>query len=128
MKEMIYKEDCTLELLEYNSYKGFNYAVISIGIFPTAYVEIPKDHPYYLKPHTECDIKCHGGLMFSGKLKKDFDLPSNTYWLGWYYGHYEDLLGSDLQFRDISAGIAYTTKDIVNECEIVIDQLLEVTK
>lgn len=41
MKEMIYKETWSKELLEYNTYKGYNYAVVSQGVIPCGYVEIP---------------------------------------------------------------------------------------
>lgn len=42
MKKMVYKQDWNSELLEYNTYKGYNYAVVSQGVFPCGYVEIPK--------------------------------------------------------------------------------------
>lgn len=58
MKEMVYKYDWDSELLEYNTYKGYHYAVVSQGVFPCGYVEIPKDHPYYQKPYGKCDICC----------------------------------------------------------------------
>jgi len=91
MKEMVYKYNWDSELLEYNTYKGYHYAVVSQGVFPCGYVEIPKDHPYYQKPYGKCDICCHGGLTFGDQLGDHLGLPTNTYWLGWDYGHYGDL-------------------------------------
>ncbi len=123
MKEMVYKHDWNSELLEYNTYKGYNYAVVSQGVFPCGYVEIPKDHPYYQKSYGECDISCHGGLTFSGQLGDHLNLPTNTFWLGWDYGHYGDLMGFDLKFHGIGFGNAYTTEDVVCECKKVIEQL-----
>lgn len=123
MKEMEYKSKWEQDVLEYNTYKGYNYAVISQGAFPCGYVEIPSNHPYYNKEYGECDILCHGGLTFSGKLREDLNLPTNTFWLGWDYGHCGDLCGIELMFGGIAFGSAYTTQDVVDECHYVIDQL-----
>lgn len=123
MKEMVYKHDWNSSLLEYNTYKGYNYAVVSQGVFPCGYVEIPESHPYYKKEYMKCNIRCHGGLTFSGKLNEELGLPTNTFWLGWDYGYYGDLLGYDFLLKDIAIGNAYTTEDVVYECKKVIDQL-----
>lgn len=123
MKEMVYKHDWGSELLEYNTYKGYHYAVVSQGAFPCGYVEIPSDHPYYHKSYGDCDILCHGGLTFSGRLGDYLGLPTNTFWLGWDYGHWGDLVGFDLKFHGIGFGKAYTTEDVVLECQRVIEQL-----
>lgn len=122
-KEMIYKDHCSPELLEYNTYKGYNYAVISQGYIPCGYVEIPQEHPYYNKNYYECDIQVHGGLTFCGRLNSNLGLPTNTFWLGWDYGHYGDLMGFDFLYGHIAFGKAYTTQDIINDCHSVIDQL-----
>lgn len=123
MKEMIYKETWSQELLEYNTYKGYNYAVVSQGVIPCGYVEIPSTHPYFEKDYMECDIYCHGGLTFAGKLNDDLNLPTNTFWLGWDYGHYGDLMGFMFLYSNVVTGNGYTTEDVVQECHDVIDQL-----
>ena len=123
MKEMIYKETWSQELLEYNTYKGYNYVVISQGVFPCGYVEIPKDHPCYGIDFHKSNILCHGGLTFSGKLADSLNLPTNTFWLGWDYGHYGDLMGYMFSYSNIVTGHGYTTEDVVQECHNVIDQL-----
>ena len=126
MKEMVYKEDWQAEVLEYNSYKGYNYAVISQGVFPCGYVEIPQKHPYYNIDYDRLPyIECHGGLTFSGKLSPLLNLPTNTFWIGWDYGHWLDLCGYDLKYGNGRAfGIAYKTEDVVRECINVINQLI----
>lgn len=123
MKEMVYKKQRELVLLEYNNYKGYNYAVVSQGTHPCGYVEIPSKHPYYKKRYNDCDILCHGGLTFSGKLSDELALPSNTFWLGWDYAHYGDLCGYDFLFGFMVNGKVYSTTDVVQECRYVIDQL-----
>ena len=122
-KEMIYIDHFESSLLEYNTYKGYNYAVVSQGAFPCGYVEIPPTHPYYGADYMRCDIQCHGGLTFGGKLSDDLKLPTNTFWLGWDYGHVDDLCGLEFRFFNMAFGKAYTTEDVIIECRSVIEQL-----
>ena len=123
MKEMVYKTTWQQELLEYNTYKGYNYAVVSQGVIPCGYVEIPPNHPYFGRNYDKCNIYCHGGLTFAGKLNDNLTLPTNTYWLGWDYGHCGDLAGYMFAYSDVVTGKGYTTEDVIKECHYVIDQL-----
>lgn len=120
MKEMIYKDTWEQSLLEYGSYKGYHYCVVSQGVFPCGYVELSPDHAYFKQDNA---IICHGGITFHGHLSDDLGLPSNTFWIGWDYGHAGDLLGFDFSFRTVAYGNGYTTEDVVAECHNVIDQL-----
>ena len=123
MKEMVYKTTWQQELLEYNTYKGYNYAVVSQGVIPCGYVEIPPNHPYFGRNYDKCNIYCHGGLTFAGKLNDNLNLPTNTFWLGWDYGRCGDLAGYMFAYSDVVTGKGYTTEDVIKECHYVIDQL-----
>lgn len=121
MKEMIYQKTWGHSLLDYGTYRGYNYCVISQGVFPCGYVEIPQDHPY--RTNHDAHIYCHGAITFHGRLSDDLGLPTNTYWIGWDYGHYGDLCGYEFMFLPYAYGHAYTTQDVIDECYNVINQL-----
>ena len=62
MKEMVYKsERCDAELLACDTYKGFDYYVVSRGMHPCAYVDIK----HYDKAINAKTINCHGGITYS---------------------------------------------------------------
>lgn len=53
MKEMIYKgsvenEQKVIDMLDEGIYKGFHYVIVSYGIHPCAYIEIPEGHKLYM--------------------------------------------------------------------------------
>ena len=131
MKEMIYKNsEKWTELLHNGKYKGYNFCIYSYGIHPCAYVEIPKDHPWYGKQYYEDfiydKIVCHGGLTFSDYLSKENEEKglNGKWFIGWDYAHagdyegYNEMFGFDLQDKK------WTTEEIFEEVKNVIDQLV----
>ena len=125
MREMEYVPYNGSNVLYKGKYKGFKYFIISYGTHPCAYVEIPKNHPYYGKCYDEItdDVAVHGGFTYSadGLL-----LLENTWILGWDYAHYGDYycFSNGLKhlnhFKDEKR---WTTEEIREECRHVIDQL-----
>ena len=65
MKEMIYKDMSTPEILDEGHYKQYHYAIVSLGSHPCAYVELPENHQFYEKFYDDIPIECHGGLTYS---------------------------------------------------------------
>lgn len=65
MKEMKYQISRKREILDNGKYLGYEYFIMSFGVFPAAYVKIPKKHPYFGKNYNLMDIYVHGGLTYS---------------------------------------------------------------
>lgn len=115
---------CNKELLRGN-YRGFEYRIMDLGTHPTAYVKIPRNHPYYKKDwsNDNIDIEVHGGITYSRNyLTCEADHLSG-WWIGWDYAHYGDHLG----WEDYN-GKRWTTMEILNDVKYVIDQCVEVIK
>lgn len=143
MKEMIYKPETdglAPEILHEGDYKGYHFLIVSYGIHPCAYVEIPKGHPWYGKDYcywndeVEEDISniidCHGGLTYSGNLRHVLG-ESDRWFLGWDYAHVGDFEGMYLDTRlsgiDFSAFLhdkKWTTEEIYAEVCNVIEQIV----
>lgn len=128
MREMIYSMDAKKEILDEGIYKDFHYVILNLGWHPTAYVEIPKTHPYYGKDYDECDISCHGGLTYSGNAhwQKEDD---GKFYLGWDYAHCGDYSGIRIKWEGTELqdyGRHWTTVEILEEVEDVIEQLKEI--
>lgn len=116
MKEMIYKIKREFEILANGKYKDFEFAIISLGTHPCAYVKIPKGHKYYEVHYGNIPyIKCNGGLTFSEHQTFGESLG---YWIGWDYTHCDD-------YNPIVAvsGYKWTTEEIFEEVKEVIKQL-----
>lgn len=126
IKEMVYESQMHKEdLLACDTYKGFNYKVVSYGQHPCCYVEIPEGHKLYRKDYNdkECvDIDCHGGLTFTDF--RDFG-DGEKYYIGWDYAHIDDYAGYYTLFPEMSSLKKWTTEEMINECKKVIDQIQE---
>ena len=113
------------ELLR-GEYRGFEYRILDLGTHPTAYVKLPRNHPYYKKDwsNPNIDIEVHGGLTYSRNyLTCEADHLSG-WWIGWDYAHYGDHLG----WEDYYNGKRWTTEEILKDVTYVIDQCVEVIK
>ena len=127
-KEMIYKTGRTVELLYNDIYKNYHYYILSLGTHPTAYVELTKNHKYFNKDYMDIDeIECHGGLTYSNsKLKIGINrIMEGNWFIGWDYAHYDDYSGYNIKYNLIiyDNGKKWSTKEIIEECKNVIDQL-----
>ena len=126
IKEMVYQKTRKIELLHNDIYKDFHYYILNLGTHPTAYVEIPKKSKLYGKNYNDIDIMCHGGLTYSSDIlftSKNTKL-ANSWFIGWDYAHLDDYFGFDeiFELRDAKK---WTTQEIINECEEVIDQIID---
>lgn len=129
MKEMKYQAERKKELLDSGKCMGYNYYILNLGTYPTAYIEIPKNHKYYLKNYDEINIDVHGGLSYSDNyLIVENEKLTNTWFIGWDYAHYDDFIGYELnyplEFR--TSGKKWTTEEIQEEVYSVCKQLKEV--
>lgn len=130
MKKMIYKaEEHVKEILHSGSYKGYNFYIVSYGIHPCAYVEIPKNHRWFGKDYDEEEletIQCHYGLTYADNLNHVLgkEQSKDRWFIGWDYGHtgdyegYNEMLGFGLNDKK------WTTKEIYEEVKNVIEQII----
>ena len=125
MKEMIYKPVREVAILADDIYKGYHYVIISYGVHPCAYVEIPKDHKYYDKDYRGLDITVHGGLTYGGSLV-DINIGSKSdYYIGWDYAHIGDFVGYYFLINYVvqEEDKKYTTEELFEDVKKVIEQL-----
>lgn len=119
--EMVYRPSCrgVIELAE-GEVEDYRFFVRSYGTHPGAYVLVPRNHPFFKK---DCmDIrnqitKAHGGLGFSGAF---YDNRRN-WCFGWDYMREGD-------FSPFSEGKRWTTREIVDNCLEVIEELKKYEK
>lgn len=132
MKEMIYSKDNKIELLYNSIYEGVHFYIISYGTHPCAYIEVPRNHPYYGKGYLELDkiFIVHGGFTYA----KDFLRLSNgvklvsSWFLGWDYAHLGDYMGFYEDSRIKNELLKkWTVEEIILECKKAIKELLEVS-
>lgn len=129
IKEMVYMNErprTGKEILAKDSYKGYEYMVVSYGVHPCAYIALTEDQPYYkADDYEDVDVPCHGGCTFvewgyEGVYDKTYKV------IGWDYGHYNDFSGLCLNtghHLSVSEGKKWTTEEMVQECHDVIDKL-----
>ena len=132
MKEMIYKDELIDwgEVLDEGTYKGLDYAIVSKGKFPCAYIGCPYgvsgiDDEILKK------IKVHGKFTFYGKGYWDLISTFGRRFLGWDYGHMD--LGdftywAEKYEKDCPPKETlkkWTTQEILDEVKDVIDQLID---
>lgn len=118
---MQYENYRKVEVLTQDFYKGYEYLVVSYGTHPCAYVTLPEDHP--LNKVADCDdvdVNCHGGCTYLDWGLGDLISREHKV-LGWDYLHWGDFSAnvypSSLPLKK------WTTEEIVEECEHVIEQL-----
>ena len=124
MKKMIYTIKRKEEILDQGTYKGYNYKIISYGMHPCAYIEIPKTNKFYNKDYDDVDIVCHCGLTF-GDFRNFGD--GSKYYFGWDYAHVGDYSRANI-FDMMPRGKKWTTEEILDEVFIAIDSLIELEK
>lgn len=136
MKEMVYKgfvenEQRVIDMLDEGIYKGFHYAIVSYGINPCAYVEIPEGHELYGVNNEDefIDIDCHGGITYVstiGLIKPSNENHRDGHWIGWDYAHAYDYVSYlPVDFIMTNGLKKWTTKEILEEVKDVIEQLIK---
>ena len=132
MKKMIYSSKRKRELLGKGKYLDYNYYILNLGTHPTAYVEIPKNHKYYLKDYDEIDIDVHGGLTYSENylfISKNEKI-TNCWFIGWDYAHLGDYTGYEENYPEEYriGGKKWTTNEILKDVYSVCMQLKDSAK
>lgn len=91
------------------SYRGQDYAIISYGSHPCAYIETDKGSLF-----DNDDLECHGGVTW-----RDFHGDVNHYCVGWDYAHSDDFVN-----HFSHDGKRWTLEEIDEEICHVIDTVL----
>ena len=110
-------------LLCHGQYEGFDFYIYNLGGYPTAYVGLPKGHPLYNKTLGDIeltDIDVHGGITYAEPYLT-FNTPEGWY-IGWDYAHMGDYRTSSIAMLE-SPGHKYTTEEMIDDCESVIDAI-----
>lgn len=124
-KQMIYQKNKYIELLYSSIYKDICYYIISYGLYPCAYIEIPIGHilyeiKYYDMYESGFYINVHGGFTYSSHSL--VGVNTEKWILGWDYAHCDDYVyGLD----DNNNLKKWTVEEIKEECENVIEQITE---
>lgn len=123
MKPMKYRKERILENLYSDTYRGFNFYIMSFGTHPTAYVEIPISHKYYRLSYKDIEnqIDVHGGLTYSSSnlMISDSGGIKKSWFIGWDYSHCTDY------YPDLNDGKKWTTEEMIEDCIYVINQLFD---
>lgn len=129
IEKMVYTPDrCKPKILARDWYKGYEYLCISYGIHPCAYVAVAEGQPYYdAKNYDDAwALPCHGGCTFVNKgydniISEDFTV------LGWDYAHAGDFAGYYMRSPNLHEwnrdSKKWTTKELIRDCEHVIEHL-----
>lgn len=117
MDEMVYLKERRMKILAEGIYKGRKYCILSLGIYPTAYVEYR--HEFDEESEEYFNIPCHCGITFQdyAHWKKDY----STCYIGWDYGHIGDFVDAGLISQQ--DGKKWTTEEVYEEVKNVIDYL-----
>ena len=120
-----------------DSYRGYRYIIRSCrGDHPCCYIQIPEDHPWYLKTYrnmedeaekaiangTPCPpyINVHGGITYTDNLNM-----RNTWWIGWDYAHMGDYCHAFAErFGRKKSDHVYTVDELIHDVHDAIDQLI----
>ncbi len=126
IKEIIYRNKLVTELLGFGVYNGYEYAIVSRGTPPCAYVRLTKDHIYYGEDYDKIPVDCHCGLTYADSCIDV--LPERSgWWIGWDYGHCCDYAGymKSPEWSDIDTSHykKWTSSEIFEEVKQVIEQL-----
>lgn len=134
-KPMIYyKERLTpAEVLSIGQYKRYDFFIVNMGTHPTAYVRIPKTHPFYEKHYDEANPAPKGflgGIFTFAEHSAHFDghldsLIPRGWYLGWDYAHIGDYIGNPFRPFNPETERKYTTEEMIEDCKTVINYLLE---
>jgi len=127
IKKMIYSSFKKREVLASGKCCNYNYYILNLGAFPTAYIEIPINHKLFFNHYDNIDIDVHGGLTYSKSyLWIDDEIELKDSWfIGWDYAHFGDYLGYEEMYPvEIQTnGKKWTTEEILEEIVGVCKQL-----
>lgn len=129
-KEMIYKPKQELDILAHDTYLGYEFYIISTGLFPCAYIKINKNNKLYGKDLEEVNkiLDFYRQITFSKKgLVYDF----YNWYIGIDYAHVGDFIGSSLLLPEellIANERKYSTKEIYQDVQDLIKKVKNLQK
>lgn len=123
IKPMVYKQRVAdIEVLAHDTYRDYEFAIVSFGTHPCAYVGIPKGHRFYRKDYDLKmfdNIPAHCGLTYSEMGIEN--LMQDKWVIGWDYAHSGDY--TPLLFWE---GLKrWSTEEILEEVKAVIDEIIK---
>lgn len=97
---------------------GYHYKIRSCGLFPTAYVYVPNDHPC-LDKESEIfmNIPAHGGIDYIAE--EDTENGKSAMVIGWSFDHFGDYINCGTNKR----GKRYTLEEVYGDIVGVINYL-----
>lgn len=111
---MVYSSRRSFGILAYDTYKGYEYLVISHGTHPCAYIRADKLTEKQIDYINE---NCHGGITFRKQSMGNNIKNVEGEWIGWDYAHHMD-------YTDyFPYGEKHITEEIVSEIKSIIDKL-----
>ena len=124
MKEMVYQKEFKKEVLYSGKYKAYKFAILSLGLHPTAYVENKNNFRDIEEADGRVVYVPHGGFTYCNG--SHWDAKDTSKYLGWDYGHCDDFSG----YYTPGDGLYETTKrwttdEIYEEVKKVIDALVD---
>lgn len=124
LKPMIYTEERKANVLAHDTYKGYEFAIISLGTHPCAYIGIPEGHRFYKKESSHKifdDLPVHWGLTYSEMGVRG--LMQDKWVIGWDYAHCVDYVA--LSIGPNWEGRRWSTEEILEEVKAVIDEIVK---
>lgn len=123
IKPMVYKQRVAdIEVLAHDTYRDYEFAIVSFGTHPCAYVGIPKGHRFYKKDYSLKmfnKIPAHCGLTYSEMGIEN--LMQDKWVIGWDYAHSCDY--TPLLFWE--GNKRWSTEEILEEVKAVIDEIIK---
>lgn len=117
------------KVVRYDIHNGIEYAIISMGHHPCAYVLIGKDSKVYSKDlEDDWGDVVHGGITWcDNELEPICDKDCEKWVLGWDYAHYGDYTTMDTPFGEWGndTGKKYTIKEIMEDIYSIIAKIKE---
>lgn len=110
-------------IVAFGCYKEHKWTILSLGKFPTAYVENKTSILRYDDDKLD-NIEVHGGFSY-GDVANWITDDKQTKYLGWDYGHCDDYALYSTRFWD---GKKWTYEEILADVYGVIDQLVELER
>lgn len=127
-KQMEYQKERKEEVLCEGKYKNFQFYILNLGTYPTAYVEIPRESFLFGKGYDQIDIEVHGGLTFADSSL--IGNKNNSWFIGWDYAHLGDYLGYSEDYPGLSKfsinDKKWTTEEIFEDVVSVIEQIRKI--
>ena len=110
-------------ILTHGTYGGLEFAIVSMGSHPCAYIGLPEGHRLNGRREASkafAGLPVHGGITYSQPGLGLVGLMEDKWVIGWDYGHYGDYMRFTV---DEMPGKEWTTEEILAEVRKVIDEI-----